>query len=132
MSNDLIGLQVLMRDAGLKYDPDSAYRGQFWADHVAVLSRGTVYDATYKQFDGLPDTGPLWVTTEVAWKQTVGCALLQKNKEQANNEGTRIMIYFAVGKNPCSGYTGIAQEAEQDNRFVYDPQSSSKCKCILM
>jgi len=37
MSNDLIGLQVLMRDAGLKYDPDSAYRGQFWADHVAGL-----------------------------------------------------------------------------------------------
>lgn len=26
-----------MRDAGLKYDPDSAFRGQFWADHVAGL-----------------------------------------------------------------------------------------------
>ncbi len=37
MSNDLIGLQVLMRDAGLKYDPESSYRAQFWADHVAGL-----------------------------------------------------------------------------------------------
>ena len=37
MSNDLIGLQVLMRDAGVKYDPASAHRAQFWADHVAGL-----------------------------------------------------------------------------------------------
>ncbi|MGI9414038.1 MAG: hypothetical protein ACR2PM_10230 [Hyphomicrobiales bacterium] len=59
MNHDLIGLHVLLREASSKYDPASAQRAQFWADHL-----GGIVDYLNAKGISVQDLAPLSDLTE--------------------------------------------------------------------